>query len=92
MSVGLDSQKSEYVEYIYAVDDLNSAAHVSILLKTGLIDLSLRKSLIFFSLVLNNFANLLSENPTDFIAYTSSFVSSIDLSFILFSEIMISYT
>ena len=33
--VGLDSQKSEYVEYIYAVEDLNSDAHVSILLKTG---------------------------------------------------------
>ena len=89
--VGSDSQKSEYVEYIYAVDDLNSDAHVSILLKIGVISFSLLKSLTHFSFVLNNFANLRSENPSAFKIFKSFSKNSIDFSLILFSEIISSY-
>ena len=68
------------------MEDSNSAAHVSILLKTGFIDLLRLKSLTSLSVVARIFANLLSEKPSDLRSCRFSDIDSNDLFLRLISE------
>src|SRR5210317_1001461 len=60
-----------YVEYIYGVNDLNSAAQVSTFLNTGSILRAILLRLIISSEVFVSSDNFLSENPIDFIRLNS---------------------
>ena len=60
-----------YVEYIYGVNDLNSAAHVSTFLKTGTTFKTFLFLLTTSSFNFVSLDNLLSENPHDLILLNS---------------------
>ena len=68
------------------MEDSNSAAHVSILLKTGLIDFLRLKSLTSLSVVAKIFASLLSEKPSDLRSFRLSDIDASDLFLRLISE------
>src|SRR5210317_823631 len=80
-----------YVEYIYGVNDLNSAAQVSTFLNTGSILRAILLRLTISSEVFVNSDNFLSEKPIDLIRLNSLKSLGSPLFFILASLSTISF-